>query len=555
MAFTSAIVVLLSLLVNNVIGDEVLVQVEQGWLSGEKVSLVTGDGTYNSFKGIPYAQPPVGKLRFLAPQLPLPWEGTRNATAHGAVCPQVDIFTNVFTPGSEDCLFLNVYTPNITTDLLPVMVYIHGGGYKCGSGNIDNLGPDFLVAKGVVVVTINYRLDALGFLCMDTAEVPGNAGLKDQLAAIKWVKKNIDKFGGSPSNITIFGQSAGAASVAYHTISPLSKGYFQRAIVMSGSPYSDWTLPYKPAKRAFILGEILGFETNNTTELLNFLQNVTFEKLVNVSATVLASEEVTNILIKLYPFTPVYEKDFGQEIFLSEEPITILKSGDVNYVDLLFGYTSLEAQLIVTKFKESLLALYNRYAEMLVPSKIVLKSNADTVLYVSDKIHEYFFGNQSIGENTMREMVYYASNATFVYDLHRFFRDFPNPGNNSRYFYKFSSYSARNSLGVAGNEYGLFGAAHTEDLLYLFDPKALNLTLDINSTEYKLIDQAATLFTNFAKYGNPTPDSSLGTIWPQFDNETLSYVDIGSTLTASTAPDEPHMKFWSYILSLAGIDF
>ncbi|KAJ8725216.1 hypothetical protein PYW07_016174 [Mythimna separata] len=196
--------------IQNVAGDGTQIKVEQGWLEGELLDLVTGDGQYYSFKGIPYALPPNGTRRFKAPQPPVSWTGVRSAKQHGSVCPQLDILTSTFHPGSEDCLFLNVYSPNTTPEkLFPVIFFIHGGSYKFGSGDVDTYGADFLVRKDVVLVTINYRLDALGFLNLGTEEVPGNAGLKDQVAAMKWVQRNIKYFGGDENQVTIMGQSAG----------------------------------------------------------------------------------------------------------------------------------------------------------------------------------------------------------------------------------------------------------------------------------------------------------------------------------------------------------
>ena len=125
-----------------------------------------------------------------------------------------------------------MYSPEIKpASPLPVMVFIHGGGFKTGSGNDDEYGPDFLVSHGVILVTLNYRLEALGFLCLDTEDVPGNAGLKDQAAALRWVQNNIKNFGGDPNNVTLFGESAGSSSTSLHVISPMSKGLFKRAIL------------------------------------------------------------------------------------------------------------------------------------------------------------------------------------------------------------------------------------------------------------------------------------------------------------------------------------
>ncbi|XP_064292526.1 juvenile hormone esterase isoform X2 [Plodia interpunctella] len=160
-----------------------LVTVEEGILKGAVCE--EGDTTYIAFKGIPYAKPPIGNLRFKAPEPPEAWTGERDATQHGPVCPQYNERLDCIEEGSEDCLYLNIFTK--TLDPLtprPVMVWIHGGGFYTGSGNSDYYGPEFLIKHDVILVTFNYRLEVLGFLCLDNEEVPGNAGLKDQVAAL-----------------------------------------------------------------------------------------------------------------------------------------------------------------------------------------------------------------------------------------------------------------------------------------------------------------------------------------------------------------------------------
>ncbi|CAB3252262.1 unnamed protein product [Arctia plantaginis] len=165
----------------------VQVHVTEGILEGEEVQNEYG-GTFYSFKGVPYAQPPVGDLRFKAPQPPQPWTGVRDATEFGPISYQFNLWDPDHQPPNmgEDCLYLNVYTPQIKpSSLLPVMFYIHGGGYLAGSGDDDYFGPEFLVRDGVILVTINYRLQGPGFLCLHTPEIPGNAGMKDMVAAIR----------------------------------------------------------------------------------------------------------------------------------------------------------------------------------------------------------------------------------------------------------------------------------------------------------------------------------------------------------------------------------
>ncbi|HKF29690.1 MAG TPA: carboxylesterase family protein [Candidatus Binataceae bacterium] len=202
----------------------------------------------NRFLGIPYAAPPVGALRWMPPQPRGKWQGLLDATRFGNLCPQTFADPNKVV-GDEDCLFLNIYTPNGDSndqdesgggagDGLPVMVWIHGGGYSNGSGSETDPAP--LVDGGhVIVVTINYRLNVLGFFAQSALDAEGhpsaNYGLMDQQFALKWVRRNIKAFGGDPNRVTIFGHSAGGQSVYFHLVSPPSGGLFQRAIAQSGA--------------------------------------------------------------------------------------------------------------------------------------------------------------------------------------------------------------------------------------------------------------------------------------------------------------------------------
>jgi para-nitrobenzyl esterase len=214
------------------------VHIAQGVLAGTE-----RDGVA-AFRAIPYTAPPVGALRWKAPAAPKAWRGVRDATAFGPVCPQppVDWAGHDLDRTSEDCLTLNVWTPRAKPSArLPVMVWFHGGGYTAGAGSQGTYEGTKLARRGVVIVTVNYRLGALGFLAHPalTAESPlhssGNYGLLDQIAALKWVRANIAHFGGNPANITIFGQSAGGGSAMLLTISPQARGLFHKAIFESGS--------------------------------------------------------------------------------------------------------------------------------------------------------------------------------------------------------------------------------------------------------------------------------------------------------------------------------
>ncbi|CAB3246688.1 unnamed protein product [Arctia plantaginis] len=543
MACISAVSLLLCLVFQGISGEDVQVTVEQGTLNGEIVTSVIGENYY-SFKGIPYAKPPVGALRFKDPEDPISWDGVRDAKVHGSVCPQLNILTNTYIPGSEDCLFVNVYTPNVKPETpLPVLVHIHGGAYLFGSGDTDLYGPDFFVSE-MVVVTFNYRLATLGFLSLGNCEVSGNAGLKDQVAALKWVQKNIHVFGGDPTRVTLKGDTAGAASVGYHMVSPGSKGLFHRAIAASGSPFNDFNVGFEPRRRAFVLAQTLGFETNNNNDndLLEFLQSVEVVQLINItssSASVLASQQITDLPFKMQPFTaPVVEKACPQGNFLTKDVLTSLESGDVNKVDVMFGYANKESLLLLPAYVQALLGQYNRYRELFVPSKLLNVLTPSTILNLADEIINFYFGDKAISVDNIEEFINYASNVSISYDMQRFFRRWTKFGNT--YAFKLSSYSSRNVYGAAGESYGIAGAAHFEDVFYTYDPKSLNLPLTKDSIEYKMIKQITTPMIDFAKTGNPTPDTSF---WPKY-NCSLAYVNFAEDMTVVYAPDEADYQFW-----------
>ncbi|HEY0105247.1 MAG TPA: carboxylesterase/lipase family protein [Rhizomicrobium sp.] len=214
-------------------------------IASGKLQGVARDGVLR-FNGIPYAKPPVGPLRWRLPEPPEPWTGVREAARFGAIAPQVPGASGAvlgLTPGtrSEDCLYLNVQTPGCDDARRPVMVWIHGGAFNTGAGSVGTYNGKFLVPRGdVVLVTINYRLGALGFLNLRDASdgrLPGTGaeGLADQIAALRWVKENIAAFGGDPDNVTLFGESAGGMSVGALLGAPAARGLYHKAIAQSGA--------------------------------------------------------------------------------------------------------------------------------------------------------------------------------------------------------------------------------------------------------------------------------------------------------------------------------
>jgi para-nitrobenzyl esterase len=297
-----------------------------------------------TFSGIPYAQSPEGELRWRPPQPPLPWTGVRDASSFGPIAPQRVAQTGITSPAdpasdavqSEDCLTLNVWTPELPEDATtepgrgrPVMVWIHGGGYTSGSGSVFLYRGDHLVRNGdVVVVTINYRLGALGFLGHRGLEDPdgflGNWGLHDQVAALRWVATHIAQFGGDPGRVTVFGESAGGFSVSALMGTPSAVGLFRRAAVQSGGVHVHSVAQAERAAERLVA--TLGVAGCRRDILAG----------VPSSALVAATDEMGKGrpdpgLISL-PFLPVVDG-----VFLPQDPLRAVASGMAAEVDLLIG--------------------------------------------------------------------------------------------------------------------------------------------------------------------------------------------------------------------------
>ena len=243
-AYYTCAALLASLMVLNGLAASLAPEVETlyGRVLGERLEYDAG--VIHRYLGIPYSRPPTGERRFKPPQPPISWDGTREANNFSPRCQQYR--SNYLFPEleevatfSEDCLYLNIYTPDnaISNDALAVMVWIHGGSLTNG-GASQYYGEAMVLGSDIILVTINYRVGVFGFFTDGSEEATGNAGMLDQIMALKWVKENIRSFRGDPDRVTIFGESAGGWSVSAHMISPMSRGLFKRAIAQSGALYS-----------------------------------------------------------------------------------------------------------------------------------------------------------------------------------------------------------------------------------------------------------------------------------------------------------------------------
>ena len=317
--------------------SRLIVKVKQGELRG------TTEQNICVWRGVRYAKAPIGELRYQAPQAPDSWSGVKDAISFGAVAPQ---FKKVLVDNetqNEDCLFLNVWSPAADGKKRPVMVWIHGGGFVGGSGSSDMYNGTQIAKRGdVVVVTLNYRLGPLGFmyfndLPLSKGKFEDNLGIKDQVAALKWVKENISAFGGDPDAVTIFGESAGGISVETLMAIPAAQGLFKRAIVESGPAGDVWSPKVASQVTAIYLKQ-LGISTDSLFKL----------KLVPVDSITAAMARTMKIMIA----DPALPKTFAPVIdgdFLPQDLLTGIKNGQSKGVDLLIGTNKNEANLFAMK--------------------------------------------------------------------------------------------------------------------------------------------------------------------------------------------------------------
>ncbi len=387
-ALGAAILVLAALLVSACSGSDEpaatqspgVVRVAGGLISGTEV-----DGV-RAYLGIPYAAPPVGDLRWRPPQSPDSWEGVRTCVRYGPSCPQpLGDGLSFFPLGEtdEDCLYLNVWTPGGAAEgsevgstgqaddgaggqaaALPVMVWIHGGGFSTGSGSLDVYSGIDLARLGAVVITINYRLGPLGFLAHpelsgeDPSGASGNYGLLDQIAALEWVRENVAAFGGDPENVTAFGESAGGMSICDLMVSPPAEGLFARAIVQSG-PF-DSSGAGMDAVRPLAEAEETGRELSRRLGCDEAPDELAALRAVPVGRLLRAAERTVPRGPGGLGFVPVVDG-----VVLPGDPAALFAAGELHDVDLLVGANADEANLFLLGMRGATAAELTRYVRRL----------------------------------------------------------------------------------------------------------------------------------------------------------------------------------------------
>jgi para-nitrobenzyl esterase len=477
---TAALAIGLSMTSN---ADPLKVKTDQGKVQGKTIN----DGKVNAFLGLPYAAPPVGDLRWKAPEPANKWKGTRDATKFGAHCAQGRVFDDmIFQDGgpSEDCLFLNVYVPAGTTDQskLPVMFWIHGGGYSGGGSSEPRHNGDFLPLKGVVLVTINYRLGVFGFLVTDELAkeangAAGNYGLLDMVAALHWVNSNIKNFGGDPGNVTIFGESAGSFAVSTLMASPLAQGLFEKAIGESGA--------------AFPGGLSLGGDTVAERAKADgaWMESIGAKSLKDLRA--MSTDQLLEAAKKKAPggFPPVVD---GR--LLTEPVPDTYAAGKQAHVPLLAGWNADEGSFFAMRGMTA--TQWNAMADGLFKDR----SAAFLKLYPADN-----------DTAALRSAIDYGTDNFIALGTWKWLEAQKKTGGAPVYRYHFE-------LSAPPSKFhpGTF-AFHSDDIEYVFGTLDTRPGWTVRPEDRKLSDEMMSYWTNFAKTGDP--NGSGLPLWPKLGSD------------------------------------
>uniref|UniRef100_A0A7S3G3L1 Carboxylic ester hydrolase n=1 Tax=Palpitomonas bilix TaxID=652834 RepID=A0A7S3G3L1_9EUKA len=531
--------------------------------TGDVIGAIGTNGT-RSFFSIPFAAPPTGAFRFRRPQPPAPWPTPRDCTdpkskSHSA-CPSFDIVGG-WVLGDEDCLYLNVYTPYpLPSTPLPVMFWIHGGGYAIGDeydkGRFD--GTQLAAERGVILVSANYRLNALGFLALpelqkeDEGNSTGNYGIMDQTFALQWVQRNIAAFGGDPSRVTIFGQSAGGFSVCVHVASPASKGLFSAAIMQSGS--CDTTQFFRPLAKAVEFGYRMADMAKCNRSSLSEAGFVACLRSVPTSSLLIpvldwfkGSEGVVKnfaeagmpALPPLYPILSFGPTVDGSQDGLPLLPFEAILKGQFAKVPMIMGTVQDEGSIFVP------------FAPIIVKGTSFPLTSSSIV-----DLMAHFF-NESTTEKVLQ---LYPISSFDCEDKRaaRILRD---------YFFTCGARRAADIMSSAPNnvpvflyqftypahwvENWLFGDYHSSELPFLFeDPTFLR---PFKEKDREMSQVLATAWTNMAKYHKPNAaggaDGASEFYWDQYNATAYPFADLTLPPSMQYNLDGSVCEFWDEVVS------
>nr|XP_060615318.1 cholinesterase-like [Anolis sagrei ordinatus]XP_060615319.1 cholinesterase-like [Anolis sagrei ordinatus] len=528
-SISCSLFILFSLASNAASKDDLVVDTSSGPIKGK--TLTIGSGSVRAYLGIPYAEPPLGKLRFQKPLPHQPWSQNFEATDFGNACLQQTLpqtpetkIGNPNRPLSEDCLFLNIWVPHLQPSVpIPILVWIHGGGFIAGTSSLDVYsGASLAVTENIIVASMNYRLGSLGFLSMPPA-IPGNMGLWDQHLALTWIKENAAAFGGDPNRVTIFGHSAGGASVGYHLLSPKSEPLFSQAVLQSGVPNAIWAWihPEKAKNKSLELSQLLGCGEGNENEIVSCLQKKDAMEFPQHEVSLLHKSD----FILDFIFVPTTDGDF-----LTDHPQRLLDSQHVQIKPILTGVTSDEGVFLV-----DFLSLASNHSQitreqfMKVLRMTVRNATEEDIQAVAQK-----YSGEIHGPAKYRSVfVQSSSDYFFVCPAAEFAAQIRKAGS-PVYVYLF----AHHTSGAIWPEWA--GASHGAELIYLLGnfKAAFEANKTHTEAEAVLSRRIMRYWAEFARTGNPTGSERKEVEWLPYNAAQQNFLRL-STEPAQVMPVSP----------------
>jgi para-nitrobenzyl esterase len=481
-------------------------------------------GGVSVYRGIPYAAPPVGELRFAPPQDASPWDGVRDCTEFAPQAVQYMPFAGQAM--SEDCLALNVWTPARPGDdaKLPVYVFIHGGGFAEGAGSLPMYDGTGFARKGIVAVTINYRLNAIGFFASrETFKrygTTGNWGILDQVKALEWVKENISVFGGDPDKVTIGGESAGSFSVSILMTSPLAKGLFRGAILESGTilslPFLSTYARSDPEKSIAVSGMLADiFGAGDDENGLARMRRANAETMANLSAFTM-----DQTMPSAFFLTPVFD---GKVI--PKNPAAELSSGNFNRVNILIGFNGDEGSIFVPDGTDE-----GEYMAMAARILGYEKSRVALARFGVDA--------RDAQKNATQRARQVTAYGIFSASAKRY-ADLAAKAGVDVYMYKFKTVTPDDRKNG-------FGARHAAELPFVFDTLGTLGTSGLRGTEYeKTAEEMHTRWANFIKNGDPNigEPTPSGVKWPKYDPAKADAIYFDRKIASGALEDLENIEF------------
>ncbi|KAM5262849.1 pyrethroid hydrolase Ces2e-like [Ctenodactylus gundi] len=499
-------------------------------------SLVPATGTYvwaQAYLGIPFAKPPVGPLRFAPPEAPEAWSDVRDGTSQPAICPQNDNLMyedilkmlNMTMPAmsmSEDCLYLNIYTPVYAYEgsNLPVMVWIHGGSFVEGMASMYD-GSTLAATENVVVVVIQYRLGVLGFFSTGDQHATGNWGYLDQVAALQWVKQNIAHFGGNPDRVTIFGESAGGICVSSHVLSPMSRGLFHGAIMESGVALVPGFISSPSEAISAMVANLSGCGHGDSAALVTCLRNKTEEEMVAINKAV---KSITAVV---------------DGVFLPKHPQELLASADFQPVPSIIGVNNDEYGWTLPLLSGSPALPEEMNREIM---QTILQHMATQMMLPAafgDLLMEEYMGDSEDPQTLRVQYHEMMGDITFVIpalQVAQFQRS-----HSPVYFYEFQH--PPNFLKNTRPPY--VKADHTDEIHFVLGTYFWGNKVDFTKQEKLLSRKMMKYWANFARYGNP--NGMVLPYWPALGQQEL-YLKLNTTASVGHALKASRLKFWTETL-------